>query len=187
MNLKICAIAGAAAALAGCVAEPPGRPYYEGPEVVSAGPPPDTTLYSYPLHGQTAEQQDRDRYECTTWATQQTGFDPSSPGTPERERVRVVAGGPPPGANTAAGALTGAFLGAAVSRPREALGGAILGAVVGGAVGASVDNARDQRAQAIADSEAAREQARIGQMDRKANDFRRAASACLDARGYSTR
>jgi len=50
-----------------------------------------------------------------------------------------------------------------------------------------VDSARDQEAQAVAGSEAARERARVAQMDHKANDFRRAASACLDARGYSTR
>src|SRR5882724_10076086 len=118
-----------AASLAACVAEPPPRPYVSR-EVIDPGPQPDTTVYSYPLHGQTADQQDRDRYECTTWGVKQTGFDPSNPNVPQRERVRVVAGGPPPGANTAAGAVTGAFLGAAVSRPREALGGAIIGAVL---------------------------------------------------------
>lgn len=37
----------------------------------------DTTVYAYPTHGQSAEQADRDRYECYQWAVQQTGFDPS--------------------------------------------------------------------------------------------------------------
>jgi hypothetical protein len=34
-------------------------------------------LYVYPLKQQSSEQQDRDRYECHSWATRQTGFDPS--------------------------------------------------------------------------------------------------------------
>ena len=33
--------------------------------------------YSYPNKGQSAQQQDKDRYECHTWAVQQTGFDPT--------------------------------------------------------------------------------------------------------------
>src|SRR5215831_21128111 len=34
-------------------------------------------IYVYPAKGQSQEQQDRDRYECHSWAVQQTGFDPS--------------------------------------------------------------------------------------------------------------
>src|SRR5258708_40123507 len=34
-------------------------------------------LYVYPTKGQSQAQQDKDRYECHTWAVQQTGFDPS--------------------------------------------------------------------------------------------------------------
>ena len=36
-------------------------------------------VYIYPNKGQSAQQQDKDRYECHTWAVQQTGFDPSRP------------------------------------------------------------------------------------------------------------
>jgi hypothetical protein len=32
----------------------------------------------YPAQGQTPDQVSRDRYECHTWAVQQTGYDPSS-------------------------------------------------------------------------------------------------------------
>ena len=35
-------------------------------------------LFIYPKAGQSQEQQGKDRYECHTWAVQQTGFDPSS-------------------------------------------------------------------------------------------------------------
>ena len=38
-------------------------------------------LYIYPSKGQSQAQQDKDRYECHTWAVQQTGFDPSKPQT----------------------------------------------------------------------------------------------------------
>jgi hypothetical protein len=33
--------------------------------------------FIYPSKGQSPEQQQKDRYECHTWAVQQTGFDPS--------------------------------------------------------------------------------------------------------------
>ena len=40
----------------------------------------ETQLYIYPSNGQTQEQQDQDRYECYSWARNQTGFDPTQPG-----------------------------------------------------------------------------------------------------------
>ena len=36
-------------------------------------------VYIYPNKGQSAQQQDRDRYECHSWAVGQTGFDPTRP------------------------------------------------------------------------------------------------------------
>lgn len=33
-------------------------------------------LVIYPAEGQSQEQLDKDKYECYTWAKQQTGFDP---------------------------------------------------------------------------------------------------------------
>jgi hypothetical protein len=35
-------------------------------------------VFVYPKEGQTDEQRDRDRYECYTWAVDQTHFDPSA-------------------------------------------------------------------------------------------------------------
>jgi hypothetical protein len=34
-------------------------------------------LYIYPRKNQSSQQEDRDRYECHTWAAEQTGYDPS--------------------------------------------------------------------------------------------------------------
>src|SRR5205823_10669934 len=148
--LTLAAVGSVAGFLAGCVEQPPrpARVYREAPPPPPP-PPPSPDVYAYPLHGQTAQQQDRDHYECSQWATQQTGFDPSAPGVPPHERVRVVSAGPPPGTGTAVGAVTGAIIGAAISRPWEAATGALAGAVVGGAIGNAADAANAQEAHTV--------------------------------------
>src|SRR5580700_7276484 len=88
--LTCVALASVAGVLAGCVAAPPPRPM---PPPPPAAPPPNVDVYAYPLHNQPPDQQDRDHYECSTWATEQTGFDPSAPGVPPHDRVRVVSAG----------------------------------------------------------------------------------------------
>jgi hypothetical protein len=175
------AVTAAAAVLAGCVTEPAPRPVYDAPP--PPPPPPVSQVYAYPLHGQTPEQQDRDRYECSTWATQQTGFDPSAPGVPPHDRVQVVSAGPPPGTNTAIGAVAGAIIGAAIAPRWQAAPAALAGAVVGGAIGSSADaaNAQNTRTVVVADRRAAAAQ------EQQALAYRRAISACLDARGYSVK
>jgi Glycine zipper 2TM domain len=178
---KLVIVGTAAAVLAACATAPPPRP---------APPPPapvvNTTVYAYPTQGQTAEQQDRDHYECYTWATQQTGFDPSSASVPPQMRVRVV-GGPPPGTGTAVGALSGAAIGAAVSAPWARGPGALFGALVGAAIGSSAD-ASNAAANAQRSQEAYnynREQ--YMQLQQRASDYRRALGACLEGRGYNVR
>jgi hypothetical protein len=163
------------------VTPPPPRP------VVVQPPPPRTDIYAYPSQGQTPEQQDRDRYDCYQWAIQQTGFDPSAPNVPPHDRIQVVGGPPavPPGAGVATGAVTGAVLGALVSRPRDAGAGALVGAVLGGIVGGAAENAQNQQAAQANTVVVQRQQS--AQVERKASDFRRAAGACLEARGYSVR
>jgi hypothetical protein len=34
-------------------------------------------VYVYPRNGQSSEQTQNDRYECHSWAVNQTGFDPT--------------------------------------------------------------------------------------------------------------
>src|SRR5437763_6304190 len=146
--LTLARVGSVAGFLAGCVEQPPrpARVYREAPP--PPPPPPSSDVYAYPLHGQSAQQQDRDHYECSQWATQQTGFDPSAPGVPPHERVRVVSG-PPAGTGTAVGAGTGAVIGAAISRPWGTATGALAGAVVGGAVGRTVRAAHPQAARTV--------------------------------------
>ncbi|HEY1898759.1 MAG TPA: hypothetical protein VGG49_03095 [Steroidobacteraceae bacterium] len=173
------AVVATTAALSACVVAPPPR--YAPPPP----PPPNVTVYAYPQQGQSPAQLDRDRYECSNWATQQTGFSPSAPNVPPHERVQVVEGAPP-GAGAAVGAVTGGILGAAVSNPRNAGAGLLLGALVGGALGAGAQASANEQAQAQADANAnARTQAQAAQIERKAADYRRAIGACLEGRGYS--
>lgn len=173
--------------IAGCAAEPT-QPVVARPV---EPPPPDTSVYFYPAQGHSApsaEQQDRDKYECNNWAVQRTGFDPSLPNVPPHQRVRVVAGGPPPGAGLAVGAVTGAMVGAAVSDPWHAGGNTLIGAIAGAAIGGAVDAQRTaevDRMQAQANADANGTRAAV--LERKAMDYRRAMSACLEGRGYSVR
>jgi hypothetical protein len=175
----------AALVLAGCVDAPPPRAYAPPP------PPPQrpvTDLYAYPQNNQSPDQQQRDRYECNTWAVKQTGFDPSAPNVPLHDRYRVVAAGPAPGSGTALGAFTGAILGAAIAGPRDAGAGLLAGAVAGGLVGTAAEQqqreAAQQQAQAINNAYTAQDLAAI---DARASNYRRALSACLEGRGYTVK
>jgi hypothetical protein len=176
---RIIAAVATSALLSACVVGPPRNPPPPPP------PPPNVTVYAYPQQGQSPQQMDRDRYECSTWATQQTGFNPSAPNVPPHERVQVVTGAPP-GTGVAVGAVTGGILGAAVSSPRNAGAGLLLGALLGGAIGAGAEASADAQAQGAANANAnARMQAQAAQIERKASDYRRALGACLEGRGYS--
>lgn len=154
---------------------------YERPVAYNV-PRPNTTVYAYPMHNQSPEQQSRDRYECSVWAVHQSGFDPSAPNVPVYDRVVVQ--GPPPGTDTALGAIAGAVIGAAISDPWDRGSGAVFGALTGAMIGSAGDAANAQ-ANAQASDSAAREQARA--MAQQARDYRRAVSACLQARGYSVK
>jgi len=87
-----------------------------------------------------------------------------------------------PGAGTAVGAITGAILGAAIAGPREAGAGLLLGGITGAAIG----SASDANAQAQANVEQARINSYAASGAAGAWNYRRAISACLDARGYTT-
>jgi hypothetical protein len=158
--------------LSACVAPPP--------RVVAVPAPPPQRVFVYPANGQSAEQTDRDRYECHVWAVQQTGVDPSRADASPYERV-VVQPASPPGSGTVAGLIGGAILGSLIAGPRDA--GA--GAIIGGATGAIVGSASDANAQA----QARQTQYQINQSASagraRADSYRRALGACLQGRGYT--
>ena len=129
--------------------------------------------YIYPSKGQTQEQQNKDRYECSQWATSQSGYDlskppltsPSSAQQPQGQAVRGAARG------AAAGAIGGAIAG-------DAGTGAAAGAAIGGAAG-GIRRRRarkeDQQQQAQAQAAAAGGQ----------DSYNRAFATCLQGRGYT--
>jgi hypothetical protein len=57
-------------------AAPPGVP--PPPTAGSAPLPVSGNVFIYPRNGQSPDQQARDRYECHSWASGQTGFDPTA-------------------------------------------------------------------------------------------------------------
>ena len=179
--LQAIVLIGLGSAWVACVSPPVARVVPD-----TAPPLPPTQVFFYPLHNQSAEQQDRDRYECYLWARQQTGFDPSAPQLAPHQRLEVIPE-PPPGQGTAVGAVTGAIIGSMVTGPHEAAGGALAGAVAGAMVGAASDTARQEEAarlQSHYDRQSAEQYARLEQ---RASDYRRAVTACLEGRGYSVR
>jgi hypothetical protein len=171
-GVRLAVTAGATVLLAACVTPPP-RTY-------TVPAPAPQRVFVYPANGQSAEQTDRDRYECHVWAVQQTGVDPSRADASAYERV-VVQPANPPGSGTAVGAIGGAILGALIAGPRDA--GA--GMVIGGATGAIVGSASDANAQAQA-RETQHEYNQSAAAGRaRADSYRRAIGACLQGRGYT--
>jgi hypothetical protein len=138
-------------------------------------------LYVYPLKQQSSEQQDRDRYECHSWAVRQTGFDPSrsyasNPNYLEPQPYRpsqphVLRGA---GRGAALGAVGGAITG-------DAGKGAAAGAAMGGLVG--VFRRRDERRQQAAQQQSNATSAAASQQ----MNYTRAMAACLEGRGYSVK
>jgi hypothetical protein len=160
--------------LTACVTPPPR--VYRAP----APPPPPQRVFVYPAHGQSAEQTERDRYECHTWAVQQTGVDPSRADASAYERV-IVQPSTPPGANAVGGAIAGAIIGGIIGGPRNAGAGLILG----GATGAIVGSAADANAQAEARQTQQQINQSAAQGRARADAYRRAIGACLQGRGYT--
>lgn len=173
--LRLAAAAGVLIALTACATvQPQSQMAYVRP--------PNTTVYAYPLDDQSPGQQSRDRYECSVWAVHQTGFDPSAPGVPVYDQV--AARGPPPGTDTAIGAIAGALIGAAVSDPWDRGSTAVFGALTGAMIGSAGDAANAQtNYQAMNESSRAEERS----LARQATRYRSALSACLQGRGYSVR
>jgi len=123
----------------------------------------------YPAQGQSPDQQSRDRYECHTWAVQQSGFDPStgaSVAQPSTQQGSL-------GKETLRGGARGAAAGAAIG---AIAGDAGTGAAIGAAAGGMKRRFQQKDANAAAASSASNE---------AANNYNRALGACLTGRGYS--
>jgi hypothetical protein len=184
-----CLVAALALTLSACVDQPPRQRTARAappppPAVAEPAPAPTTQVYVYPTGGQTQDRLGQDRYECHLWAVKQSNFDPSVTALTPRQRVEVVPM-PPPGSDVAAGAVTGAIIGAVVARNPGA--GAVGGAILGGAAGAVSEGQRDAQAKAIQQRYDRRDAARMAQLDEQAGNYRRALTACLEGRGYTVK
>ena len=131
-------------------------------------------LYVYPQKQQSATQQLTDEQQCYGNAKTQTGFDPNA--TTTAAKTPKSSSGDDHAA--AKGAMRGATVSGAVGGDpgRGAARGAILGSV------RAKRKAKEQADQADKKTDATKTQ-----QQQKQDDFKRAMSACLDARGYSVR
>ncbi len=110
-----------------------------------------TQMLVYPAKGQSAEQQQKDEFECHQWAVQQTGYDPT--------RAQQV---PQQQTTQRGGALRGAAGGALIGTGIGAIAGdAGKGAAIGAGAGALAGGARQRQQQQ--QREAANQQAQAQQ------------------------
>ena len=140
-----------------------------------------SNMVIFPSKGQSAEQQDKDKYDCYSWAKKETGFDPM-------EQPKTTA--PPPAqpqpsadGSRLKGAAKGALLGAAIGEiaDDDAGKGAAIGAATGAVFGGMKKRSRRRQTQ-----QAQQQQAKV-QADTYAQSrgyYDRAYSACLEGRGY---
>jgi predicted lipid-binding transport protein (Tim44 family) len=148
---------------------------------LAAGSAAAQDVYVYPAKGQSTDQQQRDRYECHSWAVQQAGFDPSNP--PMAAAPGPSQASPPAGSGLVRGAAGGAALGA--------IGGAIggdagKGAAIGAATGGAIGVVRRHRQQQASQQQYASGQAsQSNAVAAGRASYNRALGACLQGRGYT--
>jgi ribosomal protein L32 len=137
-------------------------------------------IFIYPAEGQSKEKQKQDKYECHSWAADQTGFDPTRQRTASRAPStykEAPEGGLIRGA--ARGAALGAVAGAITGKPgRGAKVGAATGALFGGMKRQS-QRRRERKRQENASAQ------HTASMDRNRGDYNRAMTVCLEGRGYT--
>ena len=145
----------------------------------------------YPAKGQTAKQQDQDRYECHTWARGQSGFDPTQPNAAPTQTAgaptstTTASSGAPVG-GMAAGAMGGAAI--AELTHHDAGRGAAAGAL-GGAVFQRVKQQQAAQQQQVK-QQAAQQQANAQQANARSQQratYERAMGACMEGRGYTVK
>lgn len=143
----------------------------------------------YPAKGQSAEQQQRDRFECYEWAKAQTGFDPTQATPLPTGGQPTQTAQPSQGHSVAAGMVTGAVGGAAVAELTKGdagkgaaygvLGSTVLGQVKQQKAAQAAQASQQQMAQQMAQQQAGRNQQRA--------NYDRHIGACMEGRGYTVK
>jgi hypothetical protein len=147
-------------------------------------------VYAFPGTGQTTTQQSQDETECYNWAVQETGKDPFHIAQQAAEQQQQAAQEQQQAQQSTSGsAVKGAVGGAA--------GGAIIGAIAGNAgkgaaigagVGAIGNRAKAQsQAQKTAAQSQQAHQASAKTSAAQMDHFKKAFSACLEAKKYTVK
>ena len=157
-------------------------------------------MFAYPRNQQNADQQLRDESDCYGSAKQNTSIDPqapapAAPSAAEQQAAQQQAaqqgGKSVPKGGTVKGSARGAAGGAAIG---AIAGDAGTGAAIGATVGAMSGRRHQRQAEAQAKQQAAQQTAQAQQQAQGQasaqhqaglDTFKRAFSACMDARGYS--
>ncbi len=138
----------------------------------------------YPAKGQSEDQMEKDKYQCYSWAKNQTGFDPMKTPTttsapPAKEKEIWGAG-----KTGVAGGATGAIVGGAAKGKKGAIRGGLIGAAGGALIGGvRSSNQRNREAQKRKDWE----RKETNNYVRARSEYNRAFGACMEGRGYSVK
>ncbi len=149
-----------------------------------ASPAGAAEQFIYPSKGQSAAQQDKDKYACYGWSKGQTRFDPMAPPSqktppPSRHRRSVLGGAVAGGAlGAGVGAIGGAVAGGKAGK------GAKIGAATGGLIGGMGAAGRNAQASQNYKEWERREAAQYAQARAQYN---RAFAACMEGRGYTVK
>jgi hypothetical protein len=178
---------------------PTSAPATAQQSVGAPSPAKSIGMFAYPKNQQSADQQLKDENECFASAKQESGIDPQAPPpaakTEEQKKAEQQAaadnakqakGGRVKGA--AKGAAGGAAIGAIADDEagKGAAAGATAGTMVGGAKQRRANKAsKQQAAQATAQQQQQQEAQAEAAHQQGIDKFKRAFSACMDARGYS--
>lgn len=171
-----------------------------------AGPPPAWSpaksigMFAYPKHQQNPDQQLKDESDCYGSAKQNSGVDPQAPvptgpsaqqQQAAQQQAAQQAGKDVSKGGTVKGAAGGAAGGAAIGAIAGDAGkGAAIGATVGAVAGrrkqrTKEEQAKEQAAQQTAQAQQQAQAQAQAQQKGAMDTFKRAFSACMDARGYS--
>ena len=152
----------------------------------TAAPPPKLTiaqigLFVYPAKGQSPAQQKKDEDACYAWAEANTGMTVVAGSVDAQGAAKASAKEAGQG-KVAQGAATGAATGVAIG----AITGNVGKGVAVGAVAGSVRGLRGRiKSKQAAGQAGAQEAVQANQQG--VDQFKKAASACLEARGYSVK
>jgi hypothetical protein len=184
---------------AGAQNPPPASPPAVSSPAASS-PAKSVGMYAYPKNNQSSDQQLKDENDCYGSAKQNSGVDPqaAAPAAPSAEQQQAAqqqaaqqAGKNAGKGGTVAGSAKGAAGGAAIG---AIAGDAGTGAAVGATVGAVHGRRQKKKAKKAAEQQAAQQTAQAQQQQQSQataqhqaglDSFKRAFSACMDARGYS--